>query len=820
MAENDTFPAIKKGFWGASKGAPNSGASTSSGGSEPVVDKGAQARLRKSGQPRFSYTDYAKALSALRRAGLTPTLSAVTQEVERAKVGRPEGSQPQCEPSKVGLLGGGDPTKRGGSPQAGELDVANLQALHSKALERVQALEAELEEARVDSVLTDSLEDLIQEQKLSLEATGQRVESLTVMLREASAKASRVDGLESSLVALQAELEAFRGRERRLQASLAEQQTSRHELEAKLEEVWSGRAENGTPSAEEQALLAELKTLTSSKQELEAELVQLRTDKEAHQAREETLTNQTAHLKAELEGLRYQLVESGEALEAARLLERQLAGQLDAARTSQAQTEAAHQQQEAEISTLSETIEKLTGQIESVTQVSEAQNRELAEALQKRSEAEAALAVAREQAAGFEKDLAGLLDERDQLVGGRTTLQARVAELEGRHLQWEEQLNVSESEIRSFKTGLAALESERTRWQSRAADLERDLVEAGDRLESAQTKIAALEQETQILEEALRSAHNETSAAREAASDAVESAQGALQRAASDRDRLSASLTAAESRATESDSKLTRATSDWAAKFADQASALRELREKNLALEGQLDESLSLRSDLAAAEAATSDLREKLADQTRLLDDWREAEISLRKQLGAASATAAEAESLRTQLDDHRTALEEARSANRSLSDRLERMAESLEQAASHPTRFPVRSFALAALLTLALVGAAGFAAWKTLPSILPQVEELQKNAEALDTLKTQNNALATELNETLARLQRAKETEISAERMRELTSRLSLAEASVGGIRARSSGNPRPPDQAPVRPRPGTQPPGEVVCRTRFQRL
>jgi chromosome segregation ATPase len=222
----------------------------------------------------FSYRDYAAALGNLRRAGLNPTLAAISKEIETGK-GRTgvggAGAQPEKTPESS-VKGGGRPPALEGADE----EIRQLRLMHQEAQNRIGELETQLEEARVDSVLTDSLEELIREQKLSLEATGQRVEALTVMLREASAKASRVDGLESSIVALEAEVEALRERERRLQASAAEHQARRHELESRLEEIWSERQASPDLSvgAGEAALLAELEDLRGKAAQLEGTLAE------------------------------------------------------------------------------------------------------------------------------------------------------------------------------------------------------------------------------------------------------------------------------------------------------------------------------------------------------------------------------------------------------------------------------------------------------------------------------------------------------------------------------------------------------------------
>jgi tetratricopeptide (TPR) repeat protein len=304
------------------------------------------------------------------------------------------------------------------------------------------------------------------------------------------------------------------------------------------------------------------------------------------------------------------------------------------------------------------------------------------------------------------------------------------------------------------------------------------------------------------MEEALRLARGDAARARAAAEAAEEqarltgeSARSELEEAARGRDTLEMALAAAGGRADEAGETLRKATEEWTDKLRIQTSALEDLRNQNAALHEQVERLDALAQTREDAIRESESLRLRLDEQEQLLAGWHEQERLLRRQLEAASAAAADAamlrrqleaakageevaRTLRQQLDEHRAALTEARSTNHSLIERIEEMARAFEEQSS-PGRSRARRRTTVAL-ALVSVFAVGFALWRILPVVLPQVEEVRKNAEALDTLKTQSTALAAELNTTLSRLQSAKESEISIERIRELSERLRVAESAL----------------------------------------
>jgi tetratricopeptide (TPR) repeat protein len=233
------------------------------------------------------------------------------------------------------------------------------------------------------------------------------------------------------------------------------------------------------------------------------------------------------------------------------------------------------------------------------------------------------------------------------------------------------------------------------------------------------------------------------------------------------------------------------------AKAADTADLQRQLE----AARAKAADTADLQRQLEAARAKaadTADLQRRLeAAQARA-----EEAADLQHRLEAAQARAEEAadlqhrleagtdgaRALRQQLDEHRAALAEARATNHSLIERIEEMARALDEKSS-PARSRARLRSTVAL-ALVVLFAVGFALWRILPVVLPQVEEVQKNAEALETLKTQSTELAAELNTTLSRLQSAKESEISVERLRELGERLRVAESALGDFEREAPAN------------------------------
>jgi hypothetical protein len=121
---------------------------------------------------RLSFKNYALALSRLRRAGMTPTPSAVAAEL--AELEKKQHLSEAKEETRVEPIA--EPVSRkeadGELLETARREVSLWRGRHAEAVERMAALEVQVEELRVEAVLADSLHDLIKEQKLSLESAG------------------------------------------------------------------------------------------------------------------------------------------------------------------------------------------------------------------------------------------------------------------------------------------------------------------------------------------------------------------------------------------------------------------------------------------------------------------------------------------------------------------------------------------------------------------------------------------------------------------------------------------------------------------------
>jgi Flp pilus assembly protein TadD/uncharacterized protein YggL (DUF469 family) len=100
-----------------------------------------------------------------------------------------------------------------------------------------QDLEAQLEELKVEHVLNQSLERVIEEQRLSLESSGQRIEALTRQLDEAGHLKVRAEQLHAELLEARSSLEAYRDHESGWRTNQSQQEALRARAEAELEKL-------------------------------------------------------------------------------------------------------------------------------------------------------------------------------------------------------------------------------------------------------------------------------------------------------------------------------------------------------------------------------------------------------------------------------------------------------------------------------------------------------------------------------------------------------------------------------------------------------
>jgi len=153
---------------------------------------------------------------------------------------------------------------------------------------------------------------------------------------------------------------------------------------------------------------------------------------------------------------------------------------------------------------------------------------------------------------------------------------------------------------------------------------------------------------------------------------------------------------------------------------------------------------------------------------------------TVRARLDQAQLASPATRSLQPDLDEHRSALADARAQNQRLIEQLESATRTLAES-ERPAR---RRFPIIALSIAAIVVIAGSAA---LIRMFPGEDAARNNAEILERLKQQNSALAGELNNTLLRLQSVKETELSLDRNRSLNDRLASAEQRAAELERQS---------------------------------
>ncbi len=604
--------------------------------------------------------------------------------------------------------------------RARESEIQAARAAENEARARITELEHRLEEAQVDAVLAGSLENLINEQKLSLESTGLRAEALAEKLREASAKASRVDGLESSVVALQAEVAAWHERERHWRDELAAEKNARRRVEADLENERGAHAENLRHQIEEVRRQTLAEALEQSRAEFEERLADRLAEIRATEAAapvasgisQEAWARASARL-AELEPLEARLAELDNSYSALLDSRNQLQREFDSllalrdkagAELAEARAEILRLRGDVETANLErQTAREESGRVQSALETAQEAARQAAARLEETRAQTALLETRLEETnsaleqARIERDAA-----REQEAGLKKEIeiwQERFQREEARHLSQTSELETALAESRA---GLGHLESLRTTLEARISTLEAGNAEA---------------------EAALRESRKQSADTIARAGELAESRLREIEGLRGDLERIGTELTA--------------------------------LR----------DTEATLRTSLETHEKQNLELRETLAGmEARLQDEM------------ASSQTA----ELRRQLDEHREALADARGQNQHLLERLEGTVRDFARASRPPLHLRLLRPVLSAFVFLALIGAAGYGVWQWAPHWIPSVEEMQKSTETFERLKEQNSELAVELNATLQRLQGAKQEEVTLAEMRTLRERLLAAEASV----------------------------------------
>lgn len=116
----------------------------------------------------------------------------------------------------------------------------DLAGLLQDSQQRNQELEEKIEELKVEQVLNQSLERVIEEQKLSLEASVQRIDALTRQLDEAGYLKARAEQLHAELLEARSSLQAYRDREAEWRDGQAGQEELRLRAESELQRLRSG----------------------------------------------------------------------------------------------------------------------------------------------------------------------------------------------------------------------------------------------------------------------------------------------------------------------------------------------------------------------------------------------------------------------------------------------------------------------------------------------------------------------------------------------------------------------------------------------------
>lgn len=111
---------------------------------------------------------------------------------------------------------------------------SDWEILLKQAEEQRRELEAQVEELKVEHVLNQSLERVIEEQRLSLESSSQRIEALTRQLEEAGHLRVRAEQLHAELLEAKSSLEAYRKRENAWRSAQGEQEALKARADAEL----------------------------------------------------------------------------------------------------------------------------------------------------------------------------------------------------------------------------------------------------------------------------------------------------------------------------------------------------------------------------------------------------------------------------------------------------------------------------------------------------------------------------------------------------------------------------------------------------------
>lgn len=614
---------------------------------------------------------------------------------------------------------------------------------------REQELAAALDAARYQVSLAHSLHEDWSAKAAAAEELRETVEGLEERLAAAERSASRVPALEAEIASGHVEVDGLRQRVFELTGLL---ETARHEAgeeKNRLEAEWNAS----------RVALDSLETrLAQSEGDLErfrseAELAdRLREDlAAAHRTLEET-SNRVVDLEARLADreaqarrvadLEAELARERSELQALRESEVELRRDLDDARKRAADSEALRSENGRQFATIEELRRRET---------------------RLRSELESARAAA----AVVERLRAQLASES----AAYQSLRQRESELAARLRAAAETASSGEAEAlrRELQRAHEALAG--------AAEKENEMRKALEAARHEAARAVGLEQELNRHRELvieLRRRERELQGRLEKAADQNELAQALraevqsrnaeLERKAEREKTLEADLASAREEA--------RVARELSLELAAQRAALEELR--------RVEETLRAELEAARREAAVADaLRARLTERESALEDLRRTEAELRSRIEASPAQAAGP--LQAELDVHHAALADAKAQNQRLSDQLEE-ATRLLRAQARPGRRRLLAGA-AFVVVAAVVAVLGV-------RFYPFEDEARKSAEVLDKIKQQNAALASELNSTLARLQEAKETELSLDRHRGLSDRLAAAEQRAGELERESPVN------------------------------
>lgn len=589
--------------------------------------------------------------------------------------------------------------------EAAANDSTRLEALLEEERGKCALLEEQIEALRVDLVLAQSLERIVEEQKLSLEQTGQRADALQRHLEESAHRLVRLDQAEARLLEAESTLTALRSRESELKKRLAdfEEQITRMGEERLSWESRNRSLERQIDlrSAELETALGDLESANLARSGLEAQVAELRGQLSAPNAELEAALESLeranfakAGLEAQVAELRAQLSAPSPELEAA-------LGDLERAR--ELHTKAQKENAEA-IGRLNLEVEGLRESLRTARAGGIAPER-LREAEERIAGAESTAAEARKAFEVLEAESTARITVLQATI---TELEATVRELEKPRAEKDALL----SELAEGRAVTGRLEAGRAALEVRISDLlDRQAAEAGEKQRLEKKNLEA----TRLLES--------TSA-----------------RHQSEIDTLRA--------------EAVRLSEEVAVLRSGEESMLRSLEER---------------------EKRIAELQEKIADfEARRKED----------------ADPGNVEELRHQITEHREALRDAREQNHQLLERFEGTVKAFAGNSKPVPGFPLLRPVLAAMVFLALVGAAGFGVWKWVPHWIPSVEEMRQSMETFEQLKQQNAALAADLNATLDRLNGAKQEEVTIAEMRALRERLLAAEEAVARYEQESTVN------------------------------